>query len=165
MTSPPSPTVTLPKIYRAHPILEGPVLYLGQFTVGLTHRLHTYHTSSRALISTSTTLVVWRGPGSSISSMKETLYMFTRKSQIHQIQYRRSEAVPEPLIAPLITDFADCTLSGNRKRARAIDWAVIQVTLVQYVIPYLRKGSVSHTCTVVSRHTCKCSEDQDPLRR
>ena len=76
--------------------------------------------------------------------MKETLYMFTRKSQIHQILYRRSEAVPEPLIAPLITDFADCTLSGNRKRARAIDWAVIQVTLVQYVIPYLRKGSVSH---------------------
>jgi hypothetical protein len=60
--------------------------------------------------------------------MKATLYMFTRKSQIHQILYRRYEAVT---IAPLITEFADCTLSGSRKRARAIDWASIQVNLVQ----------------------------------
>jgi hypothetical protein len=57
--------------------------------------------------------------------------MFTRQSQIHQILYRRSEAVPDPAITPLITKFADCTLSGSRKRARAIDWASIQVNLVQ----------------------------------
>jgi hypothetical protein len=63
--------------------------------------------------------------------MKETLYMFTRKHQIHQILYRRFEAVPVPEIAPLIAEFADCTLSGSNKRARAIDWAAIQVNLVQ----------------------------------
>jgi hypothetical protein len=57
--------------------------------------------------------------------------MFTRKHQIHQIMYRRYEAVPDPATAPLITEFADCTLSGSRKRARAIDKASIQVNLVQ----------------------------------